>query len=87
MQARLTAEEKTRWAPMLVDVWHTIATDVHEGILPRSRGRAAMIAEMCCDASMPETYGGFTKEEARALSASYFNKDTQKWLRSVFEDY
>jgi hypothetical protein len=74
--AKLTVEQKARFAPILKATWEAIAFDVG------SVGSVAEIVEITCDANRPEQYG-MSREDYRALSAAYSDRDTQRWLRSI----
>lgn len=74
--ARLTNEEKTRWAPMLRATYEAIAADANcDGV--------DEIIDMTCDANHPEMYGGMTREEYKELCRVYDDPDTQTWLKET----
>jgi hypothetical protein len=84
----LTAEEKERFEPMLMQTWHAIAGDC-EPHIPRygNRARVSHIVELVCDANRPEMYGKMSRDDYDVLSMAYSRKDAQAWLRDIFRTY
>lgn len=79
---KLTEDQKKKFAPMLHATWQAIASDA-EAAISSGRSRTGEIVEMTCDADMPVTYGGMSREDYEALISAYRHPDTQKWLRAT----